>query len=326
MTMAWYSLINNRWMPRLAPPTQTVRANTDPAVEDKEGEEVEGKFLTRISWDDALAENKRDIYLVPKKRKTWNDELIEAKLADDDTFLHIWVYCPNLNKLPKEEPRDRIIRFGEAVSAAARYTPDIFLGPEYFFTRNSDQLDSPQLRLAHCYNAEERDLVERAVRGAGFNHRGMLIIPGTMLWKDDSRNVQNTAFIHCRSFGLFLVHSKHHSHHDDSYANAEGCTFKPGGTTCVDFEFRGFTARYQICADMGMDKKEMKDLHLLSGFAIGGGVEPRAHGGGWEVLSDGAGGGGRIDKPLPAGKMVEMNHPKDSDSFSLVVHIRKLAK
>jgi hypothetical protein len=55
MTMAWYSLNNNKWVVRLAPVTQTVRANTDPAVEAKEGEEVGGKVLIRISWDDVQA-------------------------------------------------------------------------------------------------------------------------------------------------------------------------------------------------------------------------------------------------------------------------------
>ena len=324
--MKWYRLQNGKWQERAHPPVPALRQNLDPSVEDPEGEKIEGKVLRRISWDEA-SNSAADVYIIPKAEKplTWNDRLLQAKLESSDTFLHIWVYCPNLNSIPDEEPKQRIVRFGDAITAAARIKADLFIGPEYFFTRNTSKLDDPKPSVPHCYTPEERDLVERAVHGAGYNHGGMLIIPGTMLWKDSSKNVRNTALIHCRNFGLFLAHGKYHSHKDETYAKADGGTWNPGATH-VDFEFRGFAARYQICADMGTDPQEMKDLHLLSGFGIGGGIVPRAHGGGWEVLSDGAVGSGRIEKTVPAGTLVPMNTPKQSESFSLVVHIRKLAQ
>jgi hypothetical protein len=320
--MSWYVLKDGKWTPRT--PLLIGRASYTPCLLDPKGEKIADVALRPVSWEDILpkADN---VYLITRaveKVKTFNDHLIKAKLAEYDTFIHIWVYCPNVGELPNETVAQRLVRFGNAVAAASRFKPDLFVGPEYFFTKSSNKLANPAFN--HCYNQTERDEVENAVRGAGFNNRGLLIIPGTMLWIDNSKAVRNTTFIHCRNESLFMAHSKRAAHHDETYAGIAGGVWTPGATH-FDFEFRGFRSRYQICKDMGSDPEAMKELHLLSGFQLGGGIVPRAHGGGWEVLSDGGTGTGRIEKTAPGGVVVPMTKPQNSDSFSLVVHIRKLA-
>jgi hypothetical protein len=264
-----------------------------------------------------------NIYAVKNApRPTFRDTLLNAAIvpADQKTFLHVWVYCPDLKKLPDERPKDRILRFGKAVEAAERLRPDVFIGPEYFFARASHRIDSNVDN--HAYSAEEKQDVEKVVRGLGYNNKGMLIIPGTVFWKDANNLVRNTAIIHCRNEGLYLEHNKCNAHLDADFAATASGTWQPG-TVASDFTFRTFKCRFQICADNGADGEQIKDVHLVSAYGLGN-VVSKAHQGGWFVLSDGIG----IGRVEPTSRDLRVAVPATNpggDQFSLAVDIRKLA-
>lgn len=316
--MPWHVWTDDGWTQR-APISVQVRAQFQLYVPDDSGPVVHGRRLRAV--DVLPTPMPADVYA--EKKRSFNERLRTAALVPErqGTFLHVWVYCPKLTDLPDESPADRIRRFGAAVAAAERLRPDVFIGPEYFFTRKTPQI--ADRGVDHVYTAEEKALVEAAVRGAGSNSRGMLIVPGTVLWKDAHGAVRNTAIIHCRNEGTHLEHHKRNAHDDAAFATAAGGVWTQG-TLATDFAFRTLGFRFQICADNGADDEQMKDFHLISAYDLGN-VTSRAHQGGWLVLSDGVG-RGRIEKTLDTSRaQTAPATTPSSGQFSLAVDVRKLA-
>jgi hypothetical protein len=285
---------------------------------------IAGRKLREVSYADwMLIKLRPDMYLVVNNEapavRPFPQQLREAPIEEASSFVHIWVYCPDISNFPNEDAETRLRRLGQALRRASEIKADIFLGPEYFFSRFSSALETPAV-ANQTYTQAEKERVETALGEAARANRGMLIIPGTMLWKDSANLVRNTAFINCRLNGIRHAHSKHKAHNDIQYALAAGGTWAPGDTH-FDFDYRGWSVRFQICADNSNDADgpAPKELHILSGFDFGA-YNPRAHRGGWEVVCDGKG-WGRIEQ---AGTTFKPATVPDGENFSVVVDIHKL--
>jgi predicted amidohydrolase len=274
-------------------------------VDDSGGQAMGDRKLRAVSWDAVKAAD--EIYLMPavqngsasKTPLLYDDRLKAAPLAEKGRALKVAVYCPKLTDLPNETVELRINRMKEAVEQAAQANADVFIGPEYFFTKDSSKLANADFGANHAYTAKEFLAVKAAIIEIGARHKTMLLIPGTTLWKSDAQEVRNTGYLYQYLEQPGHEHSKNTSHDDAKYADHAGGQFTPGGTNFYDFEFQGLRARYEICADISAVGKtgDGKEVHLVSGFNFGGGMPARAHHGGVEVLSDGTG-DGRIERPF----------------------------
>ena len=104
------------------------------AKPDDNGADVHGKKLLEITLHEAqmaIANGSHDVYYYTAslRPRTFTEQLVAANLAAQDTFLQVWVYCPDLRNLPEETPRQRIVRFCAAINAAARYRLTYLSGP-----------------------------------------------------------------------------------------------------------------------------------------------------------------------------------------------------
>ena len=310
--MPIYELIKEQWTLRQAPLLGARKNTVTPhRVSSTEGgKNIGGLNLVPTTW--AAVQPTDQIYIPPKSASdgtsassssrlaiTYEDRLKTVPLEASGRTLKIAVYCPKVTALPNETVQQRISRMKDALQAAANVTADIFVGPEYFFTKNTSQLNAPNSGANHTYTAEEFLAVNMAIIEMGEQHKSMLIIPGTTLWKNNANEVRNTGYV-CHYLDSGRAHSKKTSHHEVEYAQAAGGQYTPGASSQYDFEFQGLRARYEICSDVGQagNAGNGKELHIISGFTFGGGMPSHAHHGGVEILSDGGDGDGRIERPF----------------------------
>ena len=325
--MKFKELSNQQWIDR-RPVLPTQRGRFTPYIVDLTSATTFGGINLRpITWEDASPD--AEIYVMPAQASVsrapllYDDRLKAAPLEPAGKQIRIAVYCPKLTGLPDESVEQRIERINTAVEKAANNHAQFFLGPEYFFSKNTSHLARADDGADHCYSEAEFLQVTNAIVELGEKHPTMLLIPGTALWKNDSNQVRNTGYIvHYVEGGR--SHSKNTSHDDAKYATNAGGMFVPGGKQFYDFEFDGFSARYEICADIDPSGKvgDGKELHFVSGFNYGGGMPARSHRGGVEILADGAG-DGRIERPFEFKPKAE---PADDDMLVKTFEVSKAVK
>jgi hypothetical protein len=78
--------------------------------------DIAGHKLREIpyaSW--MMIEPRPDMYLVDKNIpavRSFPQQLREAAVEEASSFVHIWVYCPDISKFPNEDAETRLRRFG----------------------------------------------------------------------------------------------------------------------------------------------------------------------------------------------------------------------
>ena len=125
----------------------------------------------------------------------YDDGLKAAPLEPTSRQIRIAVYCPKLTDLPNETVEERIDRLKNAVHRAANDHAQVFLGPEYPFTKDTRNLARPVAGAKHCYSGAEFLQVTNAIVELGVRYPTTLLIPGTTLWKNQSNEVRNTGYV-----------------------------------------------------------------------------------------------------------------------------------
>ncbi|RKH69033.1 hypothetical protein D7V93_00500 [Corallococcus llansteffanensis] len=176
----------------------------------------------------------------------------------------------------------------EAINAAGAAGADIFVGPEYFFTYNSDKLLT--VNASFAYSAGDAELARSRIANASARWSKMLIIPGTffMVQGVSSPRIFNTAFVYLGGLTLSEC-SKYDSAADNAYAELSGFDFFPGETGRA-FEFKNKSFYLQICSDTTNRPAAPCDMSIVTSFRLGGAAATNlADFGARRVIADGEG-------------------------------------
>ena len=270
-----------------------------------------GRRITEEEFQQLSSDN-GDVWAFPKAGKASRITNVNLQGAHTQT-LQTYVFSPTLSQLTGNTVDERWKVLDAALKLAQTQKAQIFLGPEYFFTKQSSELNGNSGN--HAYSEGEKLDVEKRLKAFAAGNKGMLIIPGTILWKDSLGQVRNTALI-CGADGEEISsHDKQFPHNDQIFANNSNGSWKAGERVAKDFEFQGVRCRYHICADDGhdFDEENVKELHLVSGYDYGA-FNPRAHAGGFEVKSDGGSTGAKVQKGG-----IETNTAKGALDFPITI-------
>ncbi|MDC0708890.1 hypothetical protein POL68_10470 [Stigmatella sp. ncwal1] len=197
-------------------------------------------------------------------------------------------YTPKVLELGNELSSARAKRMVDAIHEAGAANVDIFVGPEYFFTYNSDKLLHGTASIA--YSADDADLARSLIATASARWPKMLIIPGTffMIQGVSNPRIFNTAFVYLGGQKLSEC-SKFDSAADQNYAERSGLDFFPGETGRA-IPFKGKSFYLQICSDATNPPPAPCDMSIVTSFCPGAAAATNlAKFGGRRVIADGEG-------------------------------------
>lgn len=171
----------------------------------------------------------------------------------------------------------------------------IFLAPEHLFRRSSTQM---------ALHQPEKDQVMRAVRTLSARHGDALLIPGTVVWREETAfarvfrrrfEARNTAFV-LQHGAILHNYNKHTDAGELTQLELQECTFRAGQKLGV-FKCWGLRFGLEICFDhkhstlhnqLEAKRAAAVDVHLVLSSSVpnkGGAIAARH--GGILVKSDG---------------------------------------
>lgn len=194
---------------------------------------------------------------------------------------------------------------------------DVFVAPEYFWG------------TAPIIEAQQRSLLRALVKISKKNPE-KLIVPGSMVWRDEAQVVRNSTFV--LADGSVLSDAQGEQRYDKAdldyeYREMRGLTWQSGAVPHFDVMHRGWLVRVQICSDNGtFTQASSPDLAVVPCSRIGSGFNSTATNGS-TIFADSDGRSWQLTREPSAARPVERFLPPElKGKFLTRAHIPVLKR